>query len=239
MRLLTPRRVAVTALCAALTLGTAGPALAAHSALLAPAQRAGAPEDISDILGSIGGVVDSVLATASGTSSTQTIPSAGTNQEMKELTAAIEALRKAMAEANTRTNTGTAATTVPTTGTSGTTGGTDSWAATDEAPLEPAGGTDAPDVTDPAAEPAADTTDTDVDKALAAMDKAIDELVAAAAKGQATTSASQVQAATQTLMDAIMKDVTKMTDTPATGVSTLPATTLPATSTPQMPVAAR
>ncbi|MGA4801647.1 hypothetical protein [Streptomyces lavendulocolor] len=242
MRLLTPRRVAVTALCAALTLGTAGPALAAHSAPLAPAQRAGAPEDISDILGSIGGVVDSVLATASGTSSTQTIPSAGTNQEMKELTAAIEALRKAMAEANTKTNTGTAATTVPTTGTSGATGGTDSWAATDEAPLEPAGGTDAPEVTDPAAEPAADTTDatdTDVDKALAAMDKAIDDLVAAAAKGQATTSASQVQAATQTLMDAIMKDVAKMTDTPATGVSTLPATTLPATSTPQMPVAAR
>ncbi|MER7111094.1 hypothetical protein [Streptomyces sp. NPDC000229] len=227
MRLLTPRRVAVTALCAALTLGTAGPALA-HSTHQAAEQRATSPQDISDILGSIGGVLDSVFGTVSGTNSTQTLPATEMNQQMKDLTAAIEALREAAAESKTGS----------TSGTTGTTGTTGTGAAADDMPtdlLDPVNSVDGLDALD--AMGSVDTADADMDKALAAMDKAIDDLVAAAVEGQAVTSASQVQAATKTLMDTIMRDVAKMTGTPAAGMNTLPATTLPATS-PQTPVTA-
>ncbi|WP_221889209.1 hypothetical protein, partial [Streptomyces sp. WAC05374] len=75
-----------------------------------------------------------------------------------------------------------------------------------------------------------DTTDADMDQAFAAMDKAIDDLVDAAAKGQATTSATQVQAATKKLVDTIMRDINRMSGTPTTGMTTLPATSQ------QMPV---
>lgn len=202
MRLLTPRRVAVTALCAALTLGTAGPALA-HATHQAAAKeqvnkQVKAPEDIGDILGSIGSVLDAVLGTVSGTNSnTQTLPATDMNQQMKDLTAAIEALRKAVAEAEANSGPATSA----------------------PAPAPAGNSVDS-----------ADTTDAAVDKALAGMDKAIDDMVAAAMKGQAATSASQVQTATKALIDAIMRDVAEMTGTQATGVSTLPATV-----TQQMP----
>ncbi|ORT59072.1 hypothetical protein [Streptomyces sp. CB03238] len=204
MRLLTPRRVAVTALCAALTLGTAGPALA-HSTHQAAKQQVRAPEDIGDILGSIGSVLDSVLGTVSGTSSAQTLPATDMSQQMKDLTAAIEALKKAVEQKNTApADSGMTAAddiSMDTTDTTGSTGSTGSTNVTD-------------------------TMDADMDKAMAAMDKAIDDLVNAAAKGQAVTSASQVQAATKTLVDTIMRDVAKMTGTPATGMTTLPATSL-------------
>lgn len=228
MRLLTPRRVAVTALCAALTIGTAGPAIA-HSTSPASEQRAKAPEDIGDILGSIGGVLHSVLGTVSGTSSTQTLPTGETNQQMKDLTAAIEALRKAAAESKTNTS-GTTGTT-NTSGTTGATGTAGTGTAADDTPTDSVNSPDSLNSMDALdATGSLDTTDADMDKALDAMDKAIDDLVASAVKGQAVTSASQVQAATKTLMDTIMRDVTKMTGTPAADVNTLPATTLPATS---------
>jgi hypothetical protein len=216
MRLLTPRRVAVTALCAALTLGTAGPALA-HATHQAAEQRAKAPEDIGDIFGSIDDVLESVLGTVSGKSSTQTLPATGANQQMNDLTAAIEALRKAAAAPKTTTGT-----VVP----------------ADDVFMEPIDSVNSVDGVDGMdAMGSVDTTDADMDKALAAVDKAIDELVAAAVKDQAVTSAPQVQTASKTLTDTIMRDVAKMTGTPATGVNTLPATTLPATSR-QAPVTA-
>ncbi|MFC8915400.1 hypothetical protein ACFT5C_06485 [Streptomyces sp. NPDC057116] len=207
MRLLTPRRVAVTALCAAFALGTAGPALA-HSPHQAAKEQVKehvrAPQDIGDILGSIGGVLDAVLGTVSGSnSSTQTLPATSDmNQQMKDLTAAIEALRKAAAEANaTPSSAPVTSTPAPATGTS--TG----MPADDRAPMDPM-----------------DTTDADMDQAFAAMDKAIDDLVDAAAKGQATASATQVQAATKKLVDTIMRDINRMSGTPTTGMTTLPAT---------------
>ncbi|GGU29880.1 hypothetical protein [Streptomyces lavendofoliae] len=234
MRLLTPRRVAVTALCAALTLGTAGPALAHATHQATATQQAKAPEDFSDILGSVGGVLDAVLGTVSGTSTTQTLPAAETNQQMKDLTAAIEALREAMAEANTKTSTGTAGTVPASSGTTDGTGGA-SWTEVDDTTPD-AAGTPTPDIADApdaaGSADATDTADTNLDKALASMDKAIDELVEAAVKGQAGTSASQIHAATQSLMDAIMRDVARMTGTQATGTNTLPATSDPATSAP-------
>ncbi|MFF8831735.1 hypothetical protein [Streptomyces sp. NPDC015131] len=250
MRLLTPRRVAVTALCAALTLGTAGPAFA-HSLSSAPttaAQQSKAPQDIGDILGSVGSVIDAVLGTVSGAggTQTQTLPAAATDQQMKDLAAAIEELRKAMAESGAATGTGTAAgTTAPApVAPAPVAPAPVAPAPVSPAPVSPAPGeaADAPnagaaaademDVPD-TADPAAGTAD--MDKALAAMDKAIDNLVAAAVKGQGTASAAEVQAATQTLMDSIMRDVAQMTGTPATGMNTLPATTLPATTVPQSP----
>ncbi|MFF8291311.1 hypothetical protein ACF068_19060 [Streptomyces sp. NPDC016309] len=237
MRLLTPRRVAVTALCAALTLGTAGPALA-HSTPRAAAQQARTPADIGDILGSIGGVLDSVLGTVTGTGSTQAMPSSEMNQQMKDLTTAIEALRKAVAESKTNTNTSTANTVNPSNPASpdsGTnTGSTAPRTPVDDVTPDAAGDLDALDGAD-----SPDGADADVDKAMDAMDKAIDNLVAAAMKGQAVTSASQVQTATQALMDAIMRDVAK--SAPTTGTNTLPATTLPAATLPAatLPAAAR
>ncbi|QGV79325.1 hypothetical protein [Streptomyces ficellus] len=219
MRLLTPRRVAATALCAALTLGTAGTALA-HSAPHAGPQRAEAPQDIGEILGAVGDILDAALGTASGaassgTNSAQTLPAAEMDQQMKDLAAAIEALRKAAAETETNTaGTATATTTVPRDGTD----------TVDLADL----GMDAGTGMD---------AGMDMDKALADMDKSIDALVEAAANGQAGTSATQVQAASKALMDAIMRDVAQMTGTPAagipaTGTNTLPATSQPATTLP-------
>ncbi|OKK02775.1 hypothetical protein AMK26_24680 [Streptomyces sp. CB03234] len=208
MRLLTPRRVAVTALCAALTLGTAGPAIAHSTHQPAKEQQAKAPEDISDILGSIGSVLDSVLGTLSGTSSAQTLPATDMSQQMKDLTAAIEALKKAVEEKNTAaTGTGT---------------GTGTGMTADDISM---------DIVD--TDTTSDTTmDGDLDKALATMDKAIDDMVAAAVNGQGATSASQIQAATKNLVDTIMRDVAKMTGTPTTGMNPLPAVTLPATTLP-------
>ncbi|WP_336323228.1 hypothetical protein [Streptomyces lavendofoliae] len=228
MRLLTPRRVAVTALCAALTLGTAGPALAHATHQATAPQQAKAPQDFSDILGSVGSVLDAVLGTVSGTSTTQTLPAAEMNQQMKDLTAAIEALRKAMAEANTKTSTGTGGTAGTLPASSGTTDGTGAAAWTEVDDTAPNAAADPT----PGSADASDTADTNLDKALASMDKAIDELVEAAVKGQAGTSASQVQAATQGLMDAIMRDVAAMTGTQATGTDTLPATSTPVTTLP-------
>ncbi|MDN3296144.1 hypothetical protein QWM81_19175 [Streptomyces ficellus] len=198
MRLLTPRRVAVTAICAALTLGTAGPALA-HSHHPLPQStgavdaEARAPQDIGDILSSLTSLLGGVVTTVLGTNSNQAAPAGNLNSaQMTDLTAAIEALKKAAAEAEEEEEDASTPTTTPTTVTGG---------------GSMAG------------------TDADMEEALADMQEAVTELVAATSKKQASADASRIQAAVKNLVDTVMRDVTKMAETPTTGMTTLPAPT--------------
>ncbi|MCK8677922.1 hypothetical protein [Streptomyces lichenis] len=214
MRLLTPRRMAVTAICAALTLGGAAPALAAAQAPTAPAA---APGDVDEILDSVGDLVQSILdgaleldeedaATQSpaipqspqtpGISQTSPTPqilrTPGTPQT-EELAEAIERLQQAAANAA-----GT-----------GTRDGADTGLALPEDFFND----------QEAAGSELDAMDADLEKALEGVREAVDAVVASAAEGEATTSAQDIQKAVQELVDSVRQDTA-----PQTGMSTLPAT---------------
>ncbi|MEU6057100.1 hypothetical protein [Streptomyces sp. NPDC047097] len=217
MRLLTPRRMAVTAICAALTLGGAAPALAAAQAPTAPAA---APGDVDEILDSVGDLVQSILDGAleldeedaatqspaipqspqtpgiSQTSPTPQIPqiprTPGTPQT-EELAEAIERLQQAAANAA-----GT-----------GTRDGADTDLALPEDFFND----------QEAAGSELDAMDADLEKALEGVREAVDAVVASAAEGEATTSAQDIQKAVQELVDSVSQDTA-----PQTGMSTLPAT---------------
>ncbi|MEU6484551.1 hypothetical protein [Streptomyces sp. NPDC046887] len=204
MRLLTPRRMAVTAICAALTLGGAAPALAAAQA---PAVPAAAPGDVDEILDSVGSLVESILdgaleldeedaatqspATPQTPGSPQT-PGTSQTPQTEELADAIGRLQQAAANAGT-----------------GSRDGADTGVALPEDFFND----------QEAAGSELDAMDADLEKALEGVREAVDAVVASATEGETTTSAQDIQEAVRELVDSVRQDAA-----PETGMSTLPAT---------------